>query len=101
MPELLQFKDFLPLLNQEFQIEQEPGKWVPVELIETTELKFNYPVTGGEGRTPFSIVFRASPEVQLLQKNCLIKHSELGEHQIFIVPLQPDENGTYYEAVYT
>jgi len=101
MSENLQFKDFHPLLNQEFQIEQEPGKLIPAELIEAIELKPYFADSDDETRTPFSIVFRAGRDIQLVQKTYLIKHDELGENQIFIVPLQPDGDGAYFEAVFT
>lgn len=100
MADQLEFNDFKSLLNQTFQIEAEPEKWVAAELIEAQEFKGYITLKEEKRRIPFSIVFRAEPVTQLSEKIYLIKHNQLGEKQIFLVPLQPDENGTYYEAVF-
>jgi hypothetical protein len=97
MPETLQFNDFHALLNQAFQIETDAGTWVAAALVEARELGDAL----SEGRMPFSIVFRMGQDVRLPQKIYTIQHEALGEQQIFMVPLQPDANGNYYEAVFT
>ena len=101
MPEILHLKDFQPLLNETFKIAQGPDQWIAAILIEARKLDFNYPSSDRIGRAAFSIVFQAGRDVHLPQKKYLVKHEALGEHQIFLVPIQPDDEGTYYEAVFT
>jgi hypothetical protein len=101
MNEVLKFQDFQSRLNQEFHIEQESEKWIAVKLVEASELKLKFADTSGVERTSFALVFRAGSDVHLSQSTYTIKHEELGEHQIFLVPIQPDEDGTRYEAVFT
>lgn len=58
----------------------------------------------GSNRRPFSVVFRA-PEGQegvLPQQIYRLDNEELGELELFLVPLGPDEDGRMeYEAVFT
>ena len=101
MTETRQFEDYQSRLNQDFYIEVEAGNWVPAKLVEASEHKFTYDHGGETPRASFSIVFLLESDVQLPQKTFNIKHDELGENQIFLVPLQPDVKGTRYEAVFT
>ena len=48
---------------------------------------------------PFSLTFTSRTH-QLLQDTFRITHAELGEFQLFIVPIQPDARGALYEAVF-
>jgi hypothetical protein len=51
------------------------------------------------GRVPFSLVFHAQHADAVRQQICSIKHPELGELDLFLVPLGPDDRGMQYEAV--
>ena len=101
MPKILTFEDFYSQLNQEFQIKQESGKWIAAKLIEANELQFKYSDTQEEDRTSFSLVFHTGIDVHLPQKMYSFEHDELGENQIFLVQLSPDDTGNRYEAVFT
>jgi uncharacterized protein DUF6916 len=50
----------------------------------------------GDGRAPFSIVFSGPQEQTLPQQTYKVEHDELGEFDLFLVPLGPGR----YEAVF-
>jgi hypothetical protein len=51
-------------------------------------------------RTPFSLVFRGPLEPVLPQRIYRFETGGLGEFELFIVPIGPDESGMQYEAVF-
>ncbi len=50
-------------------------------------------------RVPFSLEFRGPAEAAVDQQTCGFRHPQLGEFDLFIVPLGPDAEGMRYEAV--
>lgn len=52
------------------------------------------------GRTPFSIMFHGPADRILPQQIFAIEHETLGTFELFLVPLQPDQDGARYEAVF-
>ncbi len=52
-------------------------------------------------RAPFSLVFLGPREPVLPQRIYRLTHDELGELEIFLVPIAQDADGTRYEAVFT
>ena len=88
--------DFKPLINQTFTAIQSDSP--SFELLEVSLLG-NEPVNGE--RQAFSLLFRSkntsSPQQSIYQLN----HEELGELEIFLVPIGPDQQGMLYEAVFT
>jgi len=87
--------DFLPYLNQTFVIQITPEQSHPVELISVTRV-------GRDNTTgrPFSLIFRGAPGVYLPQQIYPISHEQTGTLEIFIVPVQPDQTGMRFEAVF-
>ena len=51
------------------------------------------------GRVPFSLLFHAAAETAMPQQTCVVRHPQLGELVLFLVPLGPDARGARYEAV--
>jgi hypothetical protein len=51
------------------------------------------------GRVPFTLLFHASPGTDAPQQTFTLRHAELGELALFLVPLGPDERSARYEAV--
>ena len=70
----------------------------PLELVESVALSDK---ATPHGRIPFSLLFRGAPDLRLSQRIHHLRHSELGELDIFLVPVQPDEKGALYEAVFS
>lgn len=49
---------------------------------------------------PFSLVFRGPQELPLDQATYQLQHDRLGELHLFLVPIDQDEEGFYYEAIF-
>ena len=95
MPSDLTEENFTRHLNTKFTIrDTEP----PLEL-ELTEVK-GYGDRPGEqgGMERFSVFFRAGGFVP--QRTYLLAHEEMGEFQVFLVPVARDQAGFQYEAVF-
>jgi hypothetical protein len=53
-----------------------------------------------DGRIPFSLIFHAADREHFWpQQTFSVSHPELGEVDLFIVPLGPDDRGMQYQAV--
>lgn len=72
-----------------------------VELVEVTE-SAELGGTGPEGRQrhQFSLVFRGGPSVALPQATYGLRHADLGDLELFLVPLGPDGVAMRYEAAF-
>ena len=53
------------------------------------------------GRTPFSLIFRSPPGAPMPQRIYRLQHEELGDIELFLVPIGPDADGMCYEAVFS
>ena len=51
-------------------------------------------------RVPFTLVFRGPGPVVLPQQTYTVQHEEMGEMEIFLVPIGSDAKGVRYEAVF-
>ena len=56
---------------------------------------------GDEGRDPFSLEFTDPDPEHAPQQTMKVAHDDLGEFELFVVPLGPSEDGMRYEAVFT
>jgi hypothetical protein len=92
MLEKLTVDDFRPLLNDRFRIAPDGAEAFEVELVEVTELSRE-----PGGRAPFSLVFRGGPNPPVEQAVYHVAHDELGELEIFLVPIAVDR----YQAIFT
>jgi hypothetical protein len=98
MPEQLHREDFADCLHTSFQVvEDYAAAGEPVcelELIEVSE----------EKHTPrqemFSVVFYGPDQRFLPQRTYRLKHEDLGELEIFLVPVARDAAGYQYQAVF-
>ena len=102
MPEHVTSATFAPLLGQAFVAT--PGRGEPVELVlsacdEAPHLAV--PGAGGSGRVPFSLLFHARDGRYLEQQIFTVRHPDLGDLPVFLVPLGPDDGGMRYEAVFS
>ena len=87
-------EDFRPLVGTRFRVGAGP---IASELIEVNELDG----TAGPGlRSPFSLVFRGPLEPFVPQGIYRLEHGQLGELDLFLVPIGPDQAGMRYEAVF-
>jgi hypothetical protein len=72
---------------------------VDMVLVEATSLKSDKGPNPNT-RDPFSIVFRAPQGTSIDQKIYEIKHDQIGEFSLFLVPIGPDDKGMLYQAVF-
>ena len=85
---------FAPHVNSKFQVTNDEGATVDVEMVETFEL------TDIPTQERFSLIFRSGLERILAQGTYQFSHPELGELELFIVPIRQDAESRYYEAAF-
>lgn len=91
------FEDFNGCVDQPFTLQLDDATY-PLTLISANKLP-NSAALGD--REAFSIVFRGEGSVVLEQQIYRMRNDKLGEMDLFIVPIGPDEKGMCYEAVFS
>ena len=86
---------FAENVNSTFNLRQETGQPVALELVELCE---GAPHPKYE---QFSLFFRGPRAVLLPQRTYEVDHAKLGQFLLFLVPIKQDENGIYYESVFS
>jgi hypothetical protein len=92
MDAALTHDEFSRQVNTTFQVQTDPS--VELELIEVSELKLH------PQQEEFTIVFRGPGNAFLEQGIRSLTHEQMGQFEIFLVPIRQDEHGFYYEAVF-
>ncbi|HYG08802.1 MAG TPA: hypothetical protein VD835_02400 [Pyrinomonadaceae bacterium] len=95
MLEQLTMDSFAAQLNTKFRLGVAPEQIVELELV---EVQAQGDVAGQTQR--FSLFFRGPLEQYLPQSIYRMEHEQLGDVEIFIVPVRKDGEGIYYEAVF-
>lgn len=93
-------EDFEPFAGSRFVVLDIGHPSATLDLIEVMPLK-NYG-TPDTPRTPFSLLFKScdrSADI-LPQRLYRLSHDEMGELDIFLVPIGRDETGVTYEAAF-
>ena len=90
--------EFSRHLNTKFQTELADGGIAELELIEVRAYRGNVPEETGMER--FSAFFSSSEDVQLVQKTYSLRHDQMGDNEIFLVPIKSRGEGNLYEAVF-
>lgn len=91
------FEDFSGCVDKPFTLQLDDATY-PLTLISADKL----PSSAALGdREAFSIVFRGEGDLVLAQQIYRIRNDTLGEMDLFIVPIGPDEKGMCYEAVFS
>jgi hypothetical protein len=89
---------FAARLGETFRLQVEPERMLDLELVQVTPLKGQ---AGPSGREPFSIVFRGPSNAVAPQRIYPLAHDTMGTHELFIVPIGPDQRGMLYEAIFS
>lgn len=102
MLETVTVNTFGPLIRSDFRILVDESSWLEVtlEAVEAAGLQAADAARAAGRREPFSIVFRGPVEPVLPQRIYRLEHAELGELELFLVPIAQDADGTRYEAVF-
>lgn len=80
--------------NSKFQVQADDNTPVELELVQVSEFKV-YP-----RQEEFSVTFRGPLNAYLDQGLRQFTHHQMGEFELFIVPVRKREDGFYYEAVF-
>ena len=89
---------FEPQVMTSFDADLGNGQTYPLTLCEATALTpFDYP---GKQRDPFSLKFRGPGPGYLTQGLYSLRNDALGTQEIFLVPIGPDGDGFFYQAVF-
>ncbi|MDD9945573.1 MAG: hypothetical protein OXU20_31300 [Myxococcales bacterium] len=88
---------FAQCMNQGFKIHA-PSAVVEAELIEAKAV--GAPCSEEGMRQPFCLVFRARGRELFEQGTFQVECEGLGKLDLFLVPIEPDDGGTRYEAVF-
>jgi hypothetical protein len=87
-------------LGSHFSLRYGDGKAEELTLIEAANLGGGRPVAAGK-REPYTLIFRApSRDFLTPQRIYPLSHPALGELEIFLVPIGPDESGMRFEAIF-
>ena len=80
--------------NTKFQVQVDENTAVEVELVDVTELKVH------PQQEEFTLTFRGPLNAFLDQGVRPFTHDQMGQFELFIVPVKQDADGFYYEAVF-
>ena len=100
MLDTLTIDSFTPHKGSTFHLQVADGESLDLELVEIGAMG----AKPKEGRQAFSCVFRGPESALLPQQIYPLSHAELGEMELFLVPLGPagrETPGFLYEAVFT
>ena len=91
------YDDFNGCIDQPFTLNHD-GTAVPLTLVSVDRLGDSASVND---RDVFSVIFRGDKDPVLHQQIYRISNDTLGEMELFIVPIGPDDQGMRYEAVFS
>ena len=90
----LTHEEFTKNANTKFQVQIDENTQVDLELTSISELKL-YPQ-----QEEFALEFRGPSNMFLGQGVRNFAHDQMGQFELFIVPIKQDAQGFYYEAVF-
>jgi len=90
----LTHEEFTRNANTKFQVQVDENTTVELDLTEVSELKL-YP-----RQEEFTLLFRGPLNAFLDQGVRNFRHEQMGEFELFIVPIKQDADGFYYEAIF-
>ena len=99
MIEHLTSESFAACMGQTFRVvpPEEVGAPLDLELCNLRTFEASGPT---QRQQPFAIEFRGPRDRVLSQGMWHLEHPQLGAHDIFLVPVGPDDAGMCYEAVF-
>lgn len=86
---------FAPYLNTTFQVLLNDENTLNLELVEATD-KTPERFDGEQ----FSLIFKGPVDPFLPQQICPMRHEALGQLDLFLVPIDQNEDGFLYEAFF-
>jgi hypothetical protein len=97
----LTYDDFSGRVGESFDIAPGDGSSMLLELAEAVQgAEPGGPGPDGQQRLQFSLVFRGPLTPALPQRAYRLTHADLGELELFLVPIARDGDGMRYEAAF-
>ena len=90
----LTHEEFTKHLNSTFHVQLDENNTTDLELVVVSDVKL-YP-----RQEEFSIELRGPLDAFLGQGGRVLTHESMGEFELFIVPVNQDAQGFYYEAIF-
>ena len=90
----LTHEEFTKVANMKFHVQADENTNVDLELVRISELKL-YPQ-----QEEFAVEFLGPSNMFLGQGPRNFSHEQMGEFELFIVPVRQDAQGFYYEAIF-
>lgn len=90
----LTHETFTQHANTKFQVVLDENTTVDLDLVDVSELKLH------PRQEEFSVEFRGPLNVFLGQGVYSFAHENMGQFELFIVPVRQEADGYYYEAVF-
>jgi len=90
----LTHEEFSKNVTTQFKVEADENTHVELDLVGISELKV-YP-----RQEEFALEFRGPLNMYLGQGIRNFSHEQMGQFELFIVPVKQDEQGFYYEAIF-
>lgn len=95
----LQSSDFRTCVDQTFRIQLTDSEPIDLALVSVTEIG---QTSSPDARRPFSLVFQGpASRYYLTQHVYRLEHEQLGQLDLFIVPIGPEAGRMRYEAILT
>ena len=94
MTERLEHAAFLENLQSTFRLHLEGSDAVDLELVEVSDLK------AARRQEMFSLVFHCASSTVFPQRIYELEHDDMGQFDLFLVPIKKDDQGVYYEVVF-
>ncbi|HLT21556.1 MAG TPA: hypothetical protein VKZ96_19025 [Thermomicrobiales bacterium] len=91
-------QEFAAQLGSQFRVDLGDGESLDLTLAEVNDLGERR--EGDKVIESFSLIFEGPPDILLHQHIFTVSHPDLGEHQIFLVPLGPEGGVLQYEAIF-
>lgn len=98
MAAVLTEEEFSKHVNTTFRARLDAEAEVDLELAEVKGYKNK--AIEQKGMERFSVFFKGPEAPRLPQKTYTLRHDQMGEFEIFLVPLSPNDQGCRYEAVF-
>jgi hypothetical protein len=98
MPVILTAEEFSKHLNTNFRATLDTQVEADLALVEVKSYSSKHEEQAGMER--FSVYFTGPAEPFLPQQSYTFQHAEMGEFEMFLVPLSRKEAGARYEAVF-
>ena len=99
----MDIQSFSSLINEDFVVRSEDPEKISFKLIEVGSLNTHRPKKSSTPvrDEPFSLLFVGPSSPVFSQQVFPLNHSQLGDTDIFLVPIGESDDGVEYEAVFT